>query len=237
MIDGFCDLGVMKRDETSFRLLYTARVQFEPVPESEPEAGDLLRARLVRKSGPIAGRGGAAFAASRPEAPSSKRIPKKAIPSSSRPIKKGRIDQPGVAEGRTGLLVKWIEKAPGTFEGKSYAEVRHYATLTVAPAGKPLAAAANAAPFALLPEAVNSFGGAVLGDWLYVYSGHIGDTHKYDNSTTSKHFRRLNLKDRQTWEELPCGPPLQGVTLVSGGGQLYRIGGMSVHQAPESPPI
>ena len=40
MIDGFCDLGVMKRGETTFRLLYTARVQFEPSQASEPEAGD-----------------------------------------------------------------------------------------------------------------------------------------------------------------------------------------------------
>ena len=145
----------------------------------------------------------------------------KAYPEVGDPIElktdqEGRIDHPGVAEGRTGLLVKWVEKAAGTFEGKPYAEVRHYATLTVAPAAKPSSAAANAAPFALLPEAVNSFGGAVLGDWLYVYSGHAGDTHKYDNNTTSKHFRRLNLKDRQTWEELPCGPPLQGLTLVVG---------------------
>ena len=51
----------------------------------------------------------------------------------------------------------------------------------------------------------------MLGDWLYVYSGHTGATHKYHNGTTTKHFRRLNLKDRQTWEELPCGPALQGV--------------------------
>ena len=39
MIDGFCDLGVMKRGETSFRLLYTARVQFEPslpIPSRRP---------------------------------------------------------------------------------------------------------------------------------------------------------------------------------------------------------
>ncbi len=86
--------------------------------------------------------------------------------------------------------------------------------------------------FAVLPEAVNSFGGAVLGDWLYVYSGHTGQTHHYDESTTTKHFRRLNLKDRTTWEELPCGPALQGVVLVAYEGSLYRIGGMSAHNRP-----
>ena len=100
---------------------------------------------------------------------------------------------------------------------------------------KPRSIATDTAPFALLPEAINSFGGAVLGDWLYVYSGHTGATHKYNNGTTTKHFRRLNLKDRQTWEELPCGPALQGVTLVADRDSLYRIGGMSAHQKPGQP--
>jgi N-acetylneuraminic acid mutarotase len=87
----------------------------------------------------------------------------------------------------------------------------------------------------MLPEAVNSFGGAVSGDWLYVYSGHLGVTHKYHEGTTSKHFRQLNLKDRTTWEELPPGPPLQGVTLMAHNGMLYRIGGMSARNRPNQP--
>src|SRR5262249_53889199 len=160
-----------------------------------PEAGEFLRVRLVPRTAqsPIAvvsfaGRpaGGAVV---------------KAYPESGDPIElkadpEGRIDHPGVAQGRTGLLAKWIEKSPGTFDGKPYAEIRHYATLTVAPSREAPKVAAADAPFAMLPEAVNSFGGAVLDNWLYVYSGHRGNTHKYDNSTTSKHFRRLNLKDR-----------------------------------------
>ena len=207
------------------------------MPDSEPEAGDLLRARLVRKAGQspvvvVSFRGKPAAGAV------VKAYPEVGDPIELKTDQEGRIDHPGVAEGRTGLLVKWVEKAAGTFEGKSYAEVRHYATLTVAPAAKPLSAAASAAPFALLPEAVNSFGGAVLGDWLYVYSGHVGDTHKYDNNTTSKHFRRLNLKDRQTWEELPCGPPLQGVTLVARAAISF-IGSAACPfiRSPESPTI
>jgi N-acetylneuraminic acid mutarotase len=113
----------------------------------------------------------------------------------------------------------------------------HFLGLTpvIAPAGEPAAAATKTAPFAILPEAVNSFGGAVLGDWLYVYSGHLGATHTYDDKTTSRHFRRLNLKDRRTWESLPLGPALQGLNLVADRDRLYRIGGMSVHQAPGKP--
>jgi N-acetylneuraminic acid mutarotase len=81
--------------------------------------------------------------------------------------------------------------------------------------------------------AVNSFGGAVLGDWLYVYSGHVGRTHQYSTETTSRKFRRLNLRDRKTWEELPMGRDLQGVALVSDGQSLYRLGGMSARNKPD----
>ena len=87
-----------------------------------------------------------------------------------------------------------------------------------------------------MPEpAVNSFGGAVLGDWLYVYSGHVGRTHRYSVETTSKLFRRLNLKDRTTWEVLPMAKDVQGVALVTDGKFLYRIGGMSARNQPGQP--
>ncbi len=164
----------------------------------------------------------------------------KAYPEEGDPVeiktdKDGRVQYVGVAEGRTGLLVKWIEKSAGELGGKPYGEIRHYATLTVAPTARPVSTVAGTPLLALLPEAINSFGGAVLGDWLYVYSGHTAATHKYHTGTTTKHFRRLNLKDRETWEDLPCGPALQGVALVAHGEMLYRIGGMSAHQKPGDP--
>ncbi len=148
---------------------------------------------------------------------------------------RGLLKTPGLAEGRVAILAKWTDKTPGKLDGKPYEEVRYYTTLTVIPPAPPSEDAAGAAPFALLPEAVNSFGGAVSGEWLYVYSGHTANTHKYHINTTTKHFRRLNLKDRKTWEELPCGPPLQGVALVAHRDRLYRIGGMSAHNRPGEP--
>ncbi len=75
----------------------------------------------------------------------------------------------------------------------------------------------------------------MLGDRLYVYGGHTGKMHKYSRETVSTHFRRLNLRDRATWEELPSGPPLQGVTLMAHDDRLYRIGGMAPHNAPGQP--
>jgi N-acetylneuraminic acid mutarotase len=87
------------------------------------------------------------------------------------------------------------------------------------------------APYAELPEPLNSLGAAVAGSYLYVYSGHIGATHKYDKGSQSPHFRRLDLRERKTWEELPVGPAVQGLPLVTYKGQLIRTGGMQARNA------
>lgn len=251
VVDGACDLGVMKRGEATFRLLYTARVQFAPTGSDEAEPADGLRMQLVERTGRkpvvlVTFKGKPAPAAV-----------VKAYPADGKALElksdaEGYIDMPGVAEGKTGLLAKWVVKESGEFDSKSFAEVRYYATLTVAyEAPKDGATTAEVsdkveavtkvetpnphAAFAVMPEAVNSFGGAVSNGYLYVYSGHIGDTHKYSEATTTKHFRRLDLTDRTTWEELPSGPALQGVTLLAHGGMLYRIGGASASNKPGTP--
>jgi hypothetical protein len=240
VVDGFCDLGVLKRGGSTFRLLYTARVQFGPSAATEAEAADHLRLRLIAQPG----RPPAVVVRFRGKPVAGAVI--KAFPDEGEAVElksgpEGRVEAPGVAEGRTGLLARWVEAAPGEHNGKPYVEVRHYATLTVAPpaagapASKPAEGDSNPgpnAPFAWLPEAVNSFGGAVSDGWLYVYSGHTGDTHQYNAETTTAHFRRLDLRDRTTWEELPCGPALQGATLVAHGGMLYRIGGSAAKNRP-----
>jgi len=66
-----------------------------------------------------------------------------------------------------GRGTKWSEKETGERDGRPYDEVRYYATLTVAPHARTVST--SPAPFATLPQAVDSFGGAVLGDRLYVY--------------------------------------------------------------------
>lgn len=243
VVDGERDLGVMTRGDATFRLRYTARVQTRPLGEDEagPEKGDQLRVRLVAGSSKpwveVAFEGqpaaGAVVKAYREDGTSEE----------LKADERGRLEVPGVAEGATCLLAKWADGKPGELEGKEYPETRYYATLTIAePDGASARAdgdhreaealaAAGVAPFALLPEPINSFGGAVLGDWLYVYSGHTGTTHRYHTGTTSPHFGRLNLVDRTTWEELPCGPAVQGVSLVEHGGKLYRTGGMTARNA------
>jgi N-acetylneuraminic acid mutarotase len=238
VVDGVCDLGVMKRNGATFRLIYTARVQLGPASVAAAEATDHLRLRLVVRSGqtPI-------VAVSFREKPAAGAIVK-AFPEEGEPIElrtdaQGRLEYLPAAEGKAGLLAKWSTKEPGELDGKSYDEIRYYATLTVAPAATTAASAAGDSGvrehLASLPQAVDSFGGSVLGDWLYVYGGHTGKTHKYSTETAAKQFRRLSLRDDKTWEDLPCGPALQGVTLMAHGGRLYRIGGMAPHNPPSAP--
>jgi N-acetylneuraminic acid mutarotase len=78
-----------------------------------------------------------------------------------------------------------------------------------------------------LPEGVSSFGGAVDGKWLYVYSGHIGTAHSHSKQNLSPNFLRLRLDAPTEWEKLPPGPGLQGLPLVGYHGGVYRVGGLS----------
>ncbi|MEM6279329.1 MAG: PQQ-binding-like beta-propeller repeat protein [Verrucomicrobiota bacterium] len=83
-----------------------------------------------------------------------------------------------------------------------------------------------------LAEAVTSFGAAVSGEYLYVYSGHMGSAHEFTNENYSTHFRRLNLFWAGDWEELKMQDPVQGHALVPWEGAVYRLGGIFSHNAP-----
>jgi len=165
----------------------------------------------------------------------------------------GLITAKGLTNGLISIRARHVEAKPGQFEGKDYAEVRHYITLslpfvksdtaaaattqnaeTVAQAATVATAAVAAtksAAFPPLPEGLTSFGGATLGDWLYVYGGNIGEAHEYFLATASPHLRRLNLKSPEAWEDLAPGPRLQGVALVACKGRVIRIGGFCAHNA------
>ncbi|QEH37367.1 N-acetylneuraminate epimerase [Aquisphaera giovannonii] len=245
-VDGSVDLGLKSRNGTSFLLLYTARAQFVASPAAEPEADPAgLRLRLVAREGKAPAVLVLLHGKPQPGVGLKSLVGNDTAESKS--DEHGLAELPDVASGKAGLLAKFVESAPGERDGRRYSEVRHYATLTVAPAGAEAASVTGPTPtaghpgpapartIATMPEAVNSFGGAVSGDWLYVYSGHAGETHRYHCGMTSAHFRRLNLRDCKTWEELPVGPSLQGVTLVAHGGSLYRAGGMAARNEPDKP--
>ena len=86
-----------------------------------------------------------------------------------------------------------------------------------------------------LPEPLTSFGAAVLGEYLYVFSGHDGDAHGFGKEMLVDHFRRLRFDDPNAeWEELAMHDSAQSTALVSDGEHLYRIGGLSFRKTQES---
>ncbi len=235
VVDAERDLGVKTKDGASYRLYYTARSQTAAVAEKTRERGDKLRVRVVTADStpilevlyngePVAG------------------VRVKVYPDDGDTTEltaddHGRVAVEGLAEGRAAVWANHVDPTAGEVDGKPFAETRYYATLTFTPvaslfSGKTAAEATTIAEVSA--PAVNSFGGAVLGKWLYVYGGHVGKTHSYDVNTTARNFRRLDLEDRETWEELPREKDLQGLALVSDGKYLYRIGGMySLNQPGE----
>ncbi|MEO1365940.1 MAG: hypothetical protein AAFX50_02100, partial [Acidobacteriota bacterium] len=78
-----------------------------------------------------------------------------------------------------------------------------------------------------LDKGIASFGGAVAGDVLYVYGGHIGGVHKHSSQNLSHRFQRLDLKDPKGWEDVGDGVQgLQGLALVPYGDKVCRVGGL-----------
>lgn len=86
-----------------------------------------------------------------------------------------------------------------------------------------------------LPQGIASFGAARLGDFVYVYGGHTGKTHVYSFETTARGFFRVSLSRGGAWESLPIERPSQGLALVAGEKDLFRIGGMHASNEPGEP--
>ena len=89
--------------------------------------------------------------------------------------------------------------------------------------------------FTPLPEPLASFGAATVGEWLYVYGGHVGEKHDHSREHVRGTFLRQSLRGG-AWEALPSGPALQSPALVAHGGNLYRIGGLSARNPPDQTP-
>lgn len=107
---------------------------------------------------------------------------------------------------------------------------RLVAALAVAFAAAALAA--DPPTYPPLPRAVSSFGAAEAGGFVYVYGGHAGTAHVYSTESAVGTFHRLPVGGGKAWEELPGGPPLQGVGLATVGGKVYRVGGMRARNKP-----
>ena len=76
-----------------------------------------------------------------------------------------------------------------------------------------------------LPVAVASFGAATSDGNIYLYGGHQGTTHEHSEQNITGDFYCWKSTGEQ-WEKLPSGPALQGVSLVSHGDSIIRVGGL-----------
>ncbi|MEM9658220.1 MAG: hypothetical protein AAF961_07660, partial [Planctomycetota bacterium] len=148
-----------------------------------------------------------------------------------------------LGEGLHGLLIMHVDKSDqGAVDDEEYQSAMHVLTATFKndpgdgegsdeAAASPAPGESDSAALPPLPEAIASFGAAAADGWLYVYSGHIGTAHDHSRENLSKHFRRTRLDGSGQWEELPMGPPLQGLALVAHGGKIYRVGGLDARNA------
>jgi N-acetylneuraminic acid mutarotase len=147
----------------------------------------------------------------------------------------GKTDAEGkfvVEPKQAGLLharAKLVETETGKQDGQAYDTIRHWTTLTLPvniPSMQPLE---HQLPD--VPQGVTSFGGAVAGDFVYIYGGHFGGAHHYWHDGQSGELLRLKLDGGKQWEPLAGGPRRTGTALVAHGGKLYRIGGFEARNA------
>lgn len=121
------------------------------------------------------------------------------------------------------IRARHIEAVAGQVGDAQYDETRHYVTLAlnaVAAAEQPL----QVKPLGELPTTLTSFGGAVIGDAVYLYGGTMGGSHQYSVDAQNDRLMRMKIAEG-TWTTLAHGPRLQGLAMVAHGQSLYRIGG------------
>lgn len=135
--------------------------------------------------------------------------------------------------GRYSIRAKHIEATSGKLDGQDYKSVRHYSTLTLGYSPMRLAPVANALP--ALPKGTTSFGGAVIGETLFVYGGNHGSAHEYANEDQSGDLWRLDLKKPGQWQQISGGPKRQGLAMVEHRGLLYRVGGFTATNRGNEP--
>ncbi|MBA4031902.1 MAG: hypothetical protein C0478_13570 [Planctomyces sp.] len=144
----------------------------------------------------------------------------------------GEIALGKLEDGLYSLRAKKSLDEPGKLGDKEYKSIRIYSTNSLlikpaTPAAKPAATSALPA----LPKGITSFGGAIVGDVVYVYGGHMGGAHHYAKGELSTELWSLDLKNPSQWQVLGSGPERAGLTMVAVGNDVYRLGGFAAENA------
>ena len=155
----------------------------------------------------------------------------------------GKVDFPGEIKGRFQVRAKMMKPESGEVDGTEFSEKRYYCTMIV-DAGKgksektevsiPQEASSKVtceSPFPQMPVGITSFGGAVLGDHVYVFGGHCGNAHEYYDSGQNGQLYRLNVSEPGKWEPVCETVGLQGLAMVAHGDNLYRVGGFKARNS------
>jgi N-acetylneuraminic acid mutarotase len=186
------------------------RLAFEIVPKLD---GSAMLLRVTWQSEPVAG---ATVTVTGPGIPS---------PWEATTDENGNYRCELPQSGLYSIRARHIETTAGEHEGKAYKSVRHYSTLSLRYLPSRLSPIAN--KLTALPNGITSFGGAVVGDALYVYGGNYGSAHDYSIEDQSGDLWKLDLKNPAKWEQLPGSAKLQGLAMVEYRGHLYRVGGFT----------
>lgn len=139
---------------------------------------------------------------------------------------KGEASFPLKDAGLYSVRTKNSESTPGEAEGKKYAVVRHYTTLTLNIAGSTDAKTAAVTEVSTLPPlepGITSFGAAIVGDALYAYGGHFGKPHHYSESGQSNNLLKLALGGSGKWEVVSTGPKRTGLAAVGYRAISFRL--------------
>ncbi len=225
MVAGSLDYGVMKRGEgKAFLLRYEPRLIRAGFKSSDlaKVPGPVLAPKLVGSSRQVAISDGTKVVADA-----------EFNLVSTTPAQKIKSDSKGIVTIASSEknLAGWARvsfAASGKLGDQTYEEIRSYPTIVAdwSDVQQSESIPKITSRFPPLPNAVSSFGAVVVGNHAYVYGGHMGKTHRYNETTASGDFHRLDLVKGTSWEKLAGGPRCQGMALVTDGQRIYRLGGM-----------
>ena len=78
-----------------------------------------------------------------------------------------------------------------------------------------------------IPQLVTSFGAAICDGNVFLYGGHTGQAHHYDNESQANTLWQIPVDGNGQWQAIATGPRLQGLAMVADDRKLYRIGGFT----------